>query len=161
MENEADTGAVGHLAGRILVVEDDRSFGDYLCRILQEAGAEVEAVSHGAASVAAAGEQAWNLILMNLDMPFPGGRRAARRLRSAGVRAPIVAVTASDGFSFPAATAADLGFDAVLRKPLDRRSLVGACARWLAVERARVECGPCVAGVGHRGGPSAITRIEP
>ena len=136
-DSDVDDLIVGPLAGRILVVENDPSFRDYLRLVLQEAGAEVQAVAHGCPAVAAATERAFNLILLYLEGPVSGGRRAVRRLRAAGVRAPIVAVTANNGFSFPAAVATDLGFDGVLSRPLDHRRLVGTCMRWLAVERAR------------------------
>ncbi len=110
---------------RILLAEDDpaaRRVGQLMIQLL---GHEVEMVADGAAAVEAAAATAYDLVLMDAQMPELDGVDAARAIRdqeSPGDRVPIIALTGS-------ASAADreryteAGMDATLVKPMSRAAL--------------------------------------
>ncbi len=82
----------------ILIAEGD----EVLRRALKEqiVAAElfdaVEEADRGAAVLARAGSQAFDVILLDLDLPDQDGRDVCRALRAAGARAPIITLTAAD-----------------------------------------------------------------
>jgi CheY-like chemotaxis protein len=86
----------------------------------------VVAVDTGKQAVAAARDGAFDLILMDVEMPDMDGLQAAVEIRAAeqpgGRRVPIVAVTSRDMASDAAACRA-AGMDALLVKPLDAAAL--------------------------------------
>jgi CheY-like chemotaxis protein len=108
---------------RILVADDHdvnrRAFNLMLAPVAER----VVAVTDGLEAVEAAGLEAFDLVLLDLNMPRMNGLEAAARLRNihgAGLR--IVALTASVN---PADVAACLaaGMDAVLTKPVETEEL--------------------------------------
>ena len=120
----ASGGAAGDipaLAGRrILIAEDVATNQMLLEAVLAPTGAEVEAVSDGAALLERHGEAPADLIVMDLQMPGMGGIAAMRRLRALGGPAgavPVVALTAYAG-STDRQLALDAGMDAYLAKPI-------------------------------------------
>ena len=88
------------LAGcRVLIVEDGPDNQKLFSRLLRRAGAEVWLVENGLAAIHEIerddGELAsFDLILMDMQMPVLDGYSTTRRLRAAGVRTPILALTA-------------------------------------------------------------------
>lgn len=85
------------LRGRVLLVEDGPENQRLIATILRRAGLQVEVAGNGLeglARVAEAGEAAYDLVLMDMQMPELDGYEAARRLRAAGFDRPIIALTA-------------------------------------------------------------------
>ncbi len=84
---------------RILVAEDDRVSQVIVRKLLKHVGAEVTLVGDGAAAVEAyrASPDAWDLILLDMNMPVLSGPDAARALIALGSTIPMVALTASAG----------------------------------------------------------------
>lgn len=89
------------MAGRrILLIEDD----DLLRRSLSEQLAgqeEIETVAEAATGAAAldsveASGSGFDLVLLDLGLPDMDGRDVCRRLRAAGLRCPIIMLTAAD-----------------------------------------------------------------
>ncbi|PIC01966.1 PAS domain S-box protein [Caulobacter sp. X] len=115
------------LAGlRVLVVEDNATNQLVARRILEQLGAAVSVADDGASGVAAARDGAFDLILMDVQMPGMDGLEAARRIRAlpgeAG-RAPIIALTANVMAHQRAAYQA-AGMDGVAAKPISPTALV-------------------------------------
>jgi PAS domain S-box-containing protein len=88
------------LAGlKVLLAEDGADNQRLLSHILRRSGADVSIASNGRAAVSAAEEavaqsRAFDVILMDMQMPIMDGYEATGALRRAGYRGPIVALTA-------------------------------------------------------------------
>jgi len=105
------------LSGRVLVAEDHEPLRELVALQLRELGVVYRMVENGFAAVEAAGAEAFDAVLMDMDMPLMDGYEAVHVLRERGYDRPIVAFTAhSDGPAVERARAQ--GCDAVLRKPV-------------------------------------------
>jgi signal transduction histidine kinase len=84
---------------RLLVAEDDRVSQVIVKKLLAHVGAEVLLVGDGAAAVEAyrAAPDAFDLILLDVNMPILDGTAAARAINAMGNTTPIIALTANTG----------------------------------------------------------------
>jgi len=109
----------GRLRGmEILVVEDNPMNQLVVRELLDTAGAVVTTAGNGLEALQQAEVRAFNLILMDLQMPELDGIETTRRLRTSGCTVPIVAMTAS---AMPGDEQRCLaaGMNDYLSKPLD------------------------------------------
>ena len=81
----------------ILIVDDDDDLRDLLSEQLEAEGFAVERAASGQEGVDAANRIRPDLVLMDLDLPDFNGREASKKLREAGILAPIVMLTAAAG----------------------------------------------------------------
>jgi two-component system alkaline phosphatase synthesis response regulator PhoP len=79
---------------RILIVEDDADISGFLADDLQLDGHQVEVVGDGSTAARRAREQAWDLVLLDLMLPYKDGLDVCRELRRARVGTPIIMLTA-------------------------------------------------------------------
>jgi CheY-like chemotaxis protein/HPt (histidine-containing phosphotransfer) domain-containing protein len=77
------------------LVEDGETNRKLITLMLKRAGASVATAENGELGVAAATAKAYNIILMDMQMPVLDGYSATRRLRAAGMNVPIIALTAN------------------------------------------------------------------
>ena len=111
----------------VLLVEDDAIVADALGGLLQVQGHRVVHAGHALAALTAIATDAFDVALVDLDLPGMDGLALARHLRAQGFAHPMIAITArADGNAEPQAIAA--GFDAFLRKPLTGEMLAEALA---------------------------------
>jgi CheY-like chemotaxis protein len=117
---------------RILLVEDDPMNVELFESALETDGHEVVTERDGLAGEARATD-AFDLILLDVQLPKKGGLDVCRSLRARGLRIPIVALSASV-LPEEIARTKSAGFDLFLSKPISPRDLRNA-VRTLGVTR--------------------------
>ena len=114
---------------RILVVEDNPINQRVVQSLLNKRGYEVELAENGQLAVRAVEERAFNLILMDVQMPEMDGFEATAQIRmwekGRGRRVPIVALTAHATSGYRE-RCLEAGMDGYLSKPLQREELFDA-----------------------------------
>ena len=80
---------------RVLVADDGEANRQLLELVLSRAGLEVVAVENGQEALDLAITESFDLIFLDMQMPVMDGYTAARRIREAGLRIPIIALTAN------------------------------------------------------------------
>lgn len=110
---------------RILVAEDNESISFLLTTMLRKWGHDVHAVPDGKAALTAAAQSAYDVILMDMQMPIMDGARATREIRKlpGDVRhVPIIALTA-DIVGESTNDFKNAGANALLAKPVNWHEL--------------------------------------
>ena len=116
---------------RLLLAEDVSVSRLVTATMLRREGHAVTPVADGAAALAAAAADAFDLILMDLQLPVLDGFAAARAIRAlqgAAGRVPILALSGQAGAEERRACHA-AGMQGLLSKPAGRESLLAALAR--------------------------------
>jgi two-component system OmpR family response regulator len=120
---------------RVLVVEDEARLAELLAKWLREAG-----VKRGEDALWMAAATGYDVIVLDLMLPGINGLETCRRLRQAGVEAPILILTARDAVDYRIA-GLEIGADDYLTKPFDFGELAArlrALARRTPAQRADV-----------------------
>ncbi len=110
---------------RILVAEDNPVNQEVIRRYLEKGSHRVDVVGDGIEAVKAVQDAAYDLVIMDMQMPVMDGLEATRRIRArpgATGRTPIVAMTANVTAEAVAQCVA-AGMDRYLSKPLNARIL--------------------------------------
>src|ERR1700760_1798981 len=150
---------------RVLVAEDHATLAGRIAQGLRQAGMAVDAVHDGAAALDAAAHTAYDVIVLDRDLPVVHGDRVCRTLAGGGPR--ILMLTAAGGVE-DRVDGLELGADDYLPKPFVFAELVARvralggrapwarpvlCAGDVRVDRARHRA--------SRGdGPLTLTRKE-
>jgi DNA-binding response OmpR family regulator len=101
---------------RVLVIEDEQKMADLIKRGLEEEGMEVETAYDGDAGLEAGKTGNHELIVLDLGLPGRDGLEISRELRDAGVKTPILILTAQDSTEMKV-KGLDSGADDYLTKP--------------------------------------------
>jgi FixJ family two-component response regulator len=120
----------------IAVVEDDRSVGTALCRLLRSAGLEAKAFEGAAGFLEALPERVPDCLVLDVQMPGMNGLELQQRLKDIAATLPIVMITGRDEASIRAICMA-MGASTYLSKPLNDDDLLDAVARAIAGRAAR------------------------
>jgi CheY-like chemotaxis protein len=129
---------------RALVVEDHPFNQELLRIILETVGVSVDVAGDGAQAVEAYRSNAYDIILMDVQMPIMDGPEATRRIRALesadakapGARIPIIAMTANV-MSDQIDAYLDAGMDAHLGKPIESSALIETVFDWIDQSKAR------------------------
>jgi DNA-binding response OmpR family regulator len=116
---------------KILVIEDDRTVGQYVARGLAEHRYTTELVADGRSGLDAARGGHWDLIVLDLRLPGLSGLEVLRNLRDGGVGTPVLVLTAQDSVEGKV-DALRAGADDYVTKPFAMEELV---ARVEAISR--------------------------
>ena len=125
---EAAAGQVPRL--RVLLAEDNQVNQHVALAILRKAGHSVRVVGNGAEAVDAVRAEAFDLVLMDVQMPLLDGIEATRQIRALPAprgRVPVVALTA-DAMSGAKEYYLDAGMDDYLAKPIRAATLLAKLA---------------------------------
>ncbi|HXG45641.1 MAG TPA: response regulator transcription factor [Gemmatimonadales bacterium] len=85
---------------KILVIEDDRTVGQYVVRGLEEHGYHAELVADGLEALRKVSQGSFDLVILDLRLPGLSGLDVLRTLRDRGVTTPILVLTAQDAVDF-------------------------------------------------------------
>ena len=125
---------------RVLVAEDIELNQEILCSLLEPTGVEIDCKDDGDAAVAAfeGAESAYDLILMDMQMPRMDGIEATRRIRACGREdartVPILAMTAN-AFAEDVDRCLAAGMNGHVAKPIDVKDLMEKLDRFLTQAR--------------------------
>jgi DNA-binding response OmpR family regulator len=153
---------------RILVVEDEPDIALGLKDDLERHGYEVETVADGESGLRRGQEPGWDLILLDLMLPGRDGFAVCRELRRAGIRTPVIMLTART-HEDEKVLGLELGADDYVTKPFRPRELrarIQAVLRRVAdVSQGTYRFGECEVdfdrGEVRRGGaPVDVTALE-
>ena len=107
---------------RILLVEDEPSIAAGVRDDLEIEGYSVDVVSDGDAASSRGLQGRYDLILLDVMLPHKDGFTVCRELRGAGVRTPVIMLTAR-GQEADKVLGLELGADDYVTKPFSRREL--------------------------------------
>jgi two-component system response regulator ResD len=113
----------GAQRGSVLVVDDEPTIAEVVCRYLQRAGYETRVALDGFEAVEVAEEQRPDLVVLDLMLPGIDGLEAMRRIRANGGRTPIILLTAR-GEESDRVIGLRLGADDYIVKPFSPAELV-------------------------------------
>jgi two-component system, sensor histidine kinase and response regulator len=114
---------------RILVAEDNAVNQVIIRRMLEKWNMCVDVVGDGAQAVSRVGQGAYDLVLMDNQMPVLDGVEAARAIRAPGNRIPIVAFTAG-AMDWERQRCLSAGMNEVLGKPVQASALEAVLRRY-------------------------------
>jgi two-component system, OmpR family, response regulator MprA len=127
---------------RLLVVDDDPDVRESLKNILEFEGYEVDTAVDGVEALRFLAEESRpDLAILDLMMPGVDGLETCRRLRSAGVRTPVLMLTARDGLG-DRVTGLDAGADDYVVKPFALEELLARVRALLKQNRGRPDTSP-------------------
>ena len=108
---------------RVLIVEDDTGIATGLAATLKTAGYAVDVCGTLGQAAAALQVEAFDLVLLDLNLPDGDGIDWLRRLRTGGQAMPVLIMTARDGLPDRVA-GLDQGADDYLVKPFEPEELL-------------------------------------
>jgi two-component system OmpR family response regulator len=108
---------------KILVVEDDKTVGQYVRRGLTEAGYQAELVGDGAEALRMLAAGPYDLVVLDLRLPTLSGLEVLRTLRDRGHGVPVLVLTAQDAVDFKV-QALKTGADDYVTKPFSLEELL-------------------------------------
>jgi signal transduction histidine kinase/ActR/RegA family two-component response regulator len=113
----------------VLVAEDAADNQFLLQNILQGAGALVTITEDGQKALQKLSQSAFDVVLMDLQMPVMDGYQAVRGLRAQGLAVPVIALTAH-AMREEKERCLKAGFDAYLTKPIQLEQLLQTIKRF-------------------------------
>jgi two-component system OmpR family response regulator len=125
---------------RVLIVEDEVKLASLVRKALREQGMLADVAVRGEDALWMAGATPYDVIVLDINLPGMDGFETCHRLRSDGVRTPILMLTARDAVD-DRITGLETGADDYVVKPFDFGELfarIRALARRGPVERGPV-----------------------
>ncbi len=107
---------------RILLAEDDPLLGDGLRAGLRQLGFQVDWVRNGDAAERELRDQPYAAAVLDLGLPQKDGMEVLAAVRRAGIRLPVLVLTARDGVT-DRIRGLDVGADDYVVKPVDLNEL--------------------------------------
>ena len=105
---------------RVLVVEDEPALRRLIALTLSDVGMDVSTAEDGQAALAVGTHSPPDVVVLDLEMPVMDGRACFRALRSLGIQAPVLILSAHGARE----AAKELGAEAAMDKPFEASDLV-------------------------------------
>ncbi len=127
---------------RLLVVEDEPVNREVILALLEDVGLAVDLAQDGFEAVDAFRRRAYDLVLMDMQMPGQDGLETTRQIRAmpSGGAAAILAVTAN-AFVEDKVKCLEAGMDDFMSKPVEPDVLYRKLLQWLTRTRAGAAAG--------------------
>jgi two-component system copper resistance phosphate regulon response regulator CusR len=123
---------------RVLLVEDDSRIANFVARGLRENAYAVDIAEDGDEATYMASINAYDLFVLDVNLPKKDGFEVCHELRDIGNKKPILMLTARDAID-DRISGLDIGADDYLTKPFEFRELL---ARLRALSRRQTEFRP-------------------
>lgn len=120
-------------SGNVLVAEDALTNQMLIKSLLERLGLQVTIVEDGNQVLQKVLTGQFDLIFMDMMMPYMNGYEATAALRAKGITTPIVALTAN-AMKGDDKKCLEVGCDEYLAKPIDRRELLKTIGKYLSIE---------------------------
>ncbi len=130
ISNDAEKAEQVGFSGSVLVAEDVKSNQMLMKALLERMGLKITIAETGAEAADKAIGQKFDLIFMDIQMPYVNGYEATRILRSKGIKTPIVALTAA-AMEGDDKKCIEAGCDGYLSKPVVYSNLVETISKYL------------------------------
>ena len=117
---------------KILLVEDIDVNREIALMMLEQFGFEIDTAVNGREAVDKVAQVAYDLILMDIQMPIMNGYDAARAIRKTGNNVPIIAMTAN-AMPEDIKRAKEAGMDDHIAKPLDLPKMMETIQKQLGI----------------------------
>ena len=129
--NEKDSS----LSGKTILVAEDNVFNQYLIEsILQKWGVKTHIAENGQKAIELLTENAYDIVLMDFQMPIKDGIEATRIIRTElHLKTPIIGLSANT-LEESIKESKDVGMDGYISKPIDRELLKNEISRLLLSE---------------------------
>ena len=108
---------------KILIVDDEPRIRELIREHLQYAGYTCEEAADGSAALAQVTSSSYDLVILDLMMPFMDGMTCLRELRSRHINTPVIILTAR-GEEYDKLAGLEGGADDYVVKPFSPRELV-------------------------------------
>jgi len=126
---------------RVAILDDHQSVRTAIGRLLKISGMDAVGYATSTELLNSLERELPDCIVLDLQMPGMTGTDVMRYLSHAGIRVPIVIVTAHDEMDSPEACLA-AGASAYLRKPLDADELIRAIGKAIMAFQTSESLGP-------------------
>ncbi len=117
-------GANGHTRGSVLVVEDEPTIAEVVARYLNRAGYRTRVAGDGVAALDAVGEEAPDLVVLDLMLPRIDGLEVMRRIRDRHRRGIAIILLTAKGEEADRVIGLRLGADDYVVKPFSPAELM-------------------------------------
>ena len=160
METEFDEALGQRLPLRVLVAEDHSVNQQLIVRFLRRMQYEADVVSNGVEAVAAVRRQAYDVVLMDVQMPEMDGLEAARLIREEhGARRPQIVAMTANAMQGDRERGLAVGMDEYVTKPIRISELQAALTA--VGQRVHGQARTAIPGAsGHRSVPPIAVDLE-
>ena len=113
----------------ILLAEDEDIYQEIIRRYTNALGLQLTIVDNGKKCIEETREGAYDIILMDIEMPEKNGFETTQELRKRGINTPIIAVT-SNTWKEDEVNSINSGMDDFLAKPFNKSRLEKMINYW-------------------------------